>query len=449
MKVMLVRPKPDRKSLGLTDLMHCEPLDMEYVGTLVKSLNHDVLLVDLQVDRRSIKYYLNKYNPDVVLFTSYLLHVNVIKKYSDIVKKYNNKIITGVGGVQSEVTPELFKYKNIDYILGINGMKNVEILLNSIEKNIEPKFITDKIDKNYKLPVVDRSLTKRYRKKYYYSYRMPCALLKTSFGCPYHCSFCFCTRITNYEYYVRELEPVMQEIMDLEEDSIFIVDDNFLVDKERIKVFCELLDKYKIHKSFYYSARADYIANNEDVIELLAKHGFDTVFVGLESFKQEDLDKFNKKSDVETSEKAAKILEKHNVELHASAIVGRDWDKEDFKNFSKWLHTIKYRYINFMSVCPLPGTDIYDDLKKDLLFREDEYEKFDFMHVMLRPTNLKTSQYYIEILKIYFRVTANIDNLFYIIKTCNLKVGIMTVYGLLRIIFTYIGYSIYYGLRGD
>lgn len=449
MKVMLVRPKPDRKSLGLTDLMHCEPLDMEYVGTLVKSLNHDVLLVDLQVDRRSIKYYLNKYNPDVVLFTSYLLHVNVIKKYSDIVKKYNNKIITGVGGVQSEVTPELFKYKNIDYILGINGMKNVEILLNSIEKNIELKFITDKIDKNYKLPVVDRSLTKRYRKKYYYSYRMPCALLKTSFGCPYHCSFCFCTRITNYEYYVRELEPVMQEIMDLEEDSIFIVDDNFLVDKERIKVFCELLDKYKIHKSFYYSARADYIANNEDVIELLAKHGFDTVFVGLESFKQEDLDKFNKKSDVETSEKAAKILEKHNVELHASAIVGRDWDKEDFKNFSKWLHTIKYRYINFMSVCPLPGTDIYDDLKKDLLFREDEYEKFDFMHVMLRPTNLKTSQYYIEILKIYFRVTANIDNLFYIIKTCNLKVGIMTVYGLLRIIFTYIGYSIYYGLRGD
>lgn len=449
MKVMLVRPKPHRKSLGLTDLMHCEPLDMEYVGTLVKSLKHDVLLVDLQVDNRSLNSYLKSYKPDVVLFTSYLLHVNVVKKYSDIVKKYNEKIITAVGGVQSEVTPELFDYKNIDYVLGINGMKNVEILLKSLEKGKKPKFINKKIDKSYKLPVVDRSLTDRYRKKYYYSYRMPCALLKTSFGCPYHCSFCFCTRITNYEYYVRELEPVMKEIMDLKEDAIFIVDDNFLVDKERIKVFCELLDKYDIHKSFYYSARADYIASNEDVIKLLADHGFDTVFVGLESFKQDDLDNFNKMSDVETSEKAAKILEKNNVELHASAIVGRDWDKEDFKNFSKWLHTIKYRYINFMSVCPLPGTDIYDGLKDQLLFREDEYEKFDFMHVMLKPTKLKTSQYYIEILKIYFRVTANIDNLFYIIKTCNLKVGIMTVYGLLRIIFTYIGYSIYYGVRGD
>jgi radical SAM superfamily enzyme YgiQ (UPF0313 family) len=422
---------------------------MEYVGTLVKHLGHDVLLVDLHVDRKNINYYLKKYQPDVVLFTSYLIHVNIIKQYSDQVKQYNKNTVTAVGGVQTEVTPELFEYENIDYILGINGMKNVEILLGALENHETPKFEHEQINKNYMLPVVDRSLTDRYRKKYYYSYRVPCALLKTSFGCPYQCNFCYCTRITNYEYYVRELEPVMEEIMALKEDSVFIVDDNFLVDKERIKAFCDLLDKYNIHKNFYYSARADYIANNEDVIELLANHGFDTVFVGLESFKQEDLDNFNKKSDVETSEKAANILQKHNVELHASAIVGRDWDKEDFKNFSKWLHTIKYRYINFMSICPLPGTPIYNGLKNDLMFKEDEYEKFDFVHVMLKPTKLKTSQYYLEILKIYFRVTANLDNLFYIVKTCNWKVGVKTVYGIMRMILAYIWYSFYYGVRGD
>ena len=60
MKVMLVRPKPHKKSLGLTDLMHCEPLDMEYVGTLVKNIGHNVLLVDLQVDNKNINYYLKK-----------------------------------------------------------------------------------------------------------------------------------------------------------------------------------------------------------------------------------------------------------------------------------------------------------------------------------------------------------------------------------------------------
>ena len=33
--------------------------------------------------------------------------------------------------------------------------------------------------------------------------------------------------------------------------------------------------------------------------------------------------------------KAAQILEKHGIELHASAIVGQDWDKQDFKDFAK------------------------------------------------------------------------------------------------------------------
>ena len=31
MKVMLVRPKPHKNSLGLTDLMTCEPIELEYV----------------------------------------------------------------------------------------------------------------------------------------------------------------------------------------------------------------------------------------------------------------------------------------------------------------------------------------------------------------------------------------------------------------------------------
>ena len=447
MKVMLVRPKPHKNSLGLTDLMHCEPLDLEYVGTVIKEMGIDVLLVDLQVDNKNLKYYLNKYNPDVVLFTSYLIHVGIVKEYSDIVKRYNESIVTGVGGIQSEVTPELFEYENIDYVIGKNGLENVTILLKAIQNGQKPIF--NYTNKTIDLPKVDRSLVSRYRSKYYYSYKMPCALLKTSFGCPFDCRFCFCTAITSYEYYVRDLQKVIDEIKEIEEDNIFIIDDNFLVDKERIKVFCELLEKNNINKHYYISARADYIAQNEDVIELISKHGFDTVFIGLESFKQEDLDNFNKRSSIEMTKRACQILQKHNVEVHASAIVGQDWDKKDFKDFANWLHTIKYRYINFMPLCPLPGTPIWNEYKDKLIFEENEYEKFDFMHVMLKPTKLKLSQYYKEIIKIYFRVTANLGNLVYITKTCNVKVAIMTVYGLLKIIFYYLYISHKYRKIGE
>jgi len=262
MKVMLVRPKPHKNSLGLTDLMTCEPLELEYLASLCKNLGHDVILEDMILEKKSLDKLVKKENPKVVMFTSYITHVNVIKGYSDIVKKINKDIVTVVGGVHSEVLPNDFKYKNIDYILGKNGMQNAEILLKALEKNKKPKFKSNKIDKSYKLPMPDRHITDRYRKKYDYAYHVPCALLKTSYGCPYNCKFCFCVEITNHSYYVRELQIVIEELKKIQEPNVFIVDDNFLVSRDRIKVFCELLDENDIKKNFIIFGRADFIVKN-------------------------------------------------------------------------------------------------------------------------------------------------------------------------------------------
>ena len=55
MKVMLVRPKPHKNSLGLSDLMTCEPLELEYVASLCKSLGHNVVLVDMILEKKNLK----------------------------------------------------------------------------------------------------------------------------------------------------------------------------------------------------------------------------------------------------------------------------------------------------------------------------------------------------------------------------------------------------------
>lgn len=97
MKVMLVRPKPHKNSLGLSDLMICEPLELEYVSSLVKSEGDDVILIDMMLEKKKLGYFVKKYEPDIVSFTSYITHVNVIKDYSKEVKNINKKIITVVG----------------------------------------------------------------------------------------------------------------------------------------------------------------------------------------------------------------------------------------------------------------------------------------------------------------------------------------------------------------
>lgn len=438
MKVMLVRPKPHKNSLGLSDLMCCEPIELEYVSALIKAMKHEVIVIDMMLEKKRLDFFIKKERPDVVMFTSYITHVNVIKAYADIVKNVNNKIIIAVGGVHSEVLPDDFKHDTIDYILGINGMENTEILLNAIENNQEPQFKHDKINKNYILPMPDRDITKRYRKHYDYAYHVPCALLKTSFGCPYNCKFCFCVEITAHSYYERELQPVIEELKQIKEPNVFIVDDNFLVDRERIKTFCKLLDENNIHKTFIIFGRADFIVNNPDMLELLSKHGLDAVFVGIESFKQSDLNDFNKKCDVETSEKASEVLYKYGIDLYAGAIVGPDWNKKDFKNFAKWIKKMHIRYVNLQPLVPLPGTAIYDDYKEQLLLKREEYEKWDLTHLAIMPTKLTPTQYYFEIIKGYFRTTASFSSVEYIRKKCGFKVACKCFIGAMKMLWHYI-----------
>ena len=438
MKVMLVRPKPHKNSLGLNDLMTCEPIELEYVYALCKKLGHQVIIEDMILEKKSLDELVREYKPKVVMFTSYITHVNVIKHYSDLVKSVNKKIITAVGGVHSEVLPEDFKYKNIDYVLGINGMQNTQILLDAIQKGKIPRFKHDKIDKTYKLPMPDRKSTSRYRKYYDYAYHVPCALLKTSFGCPYNCKFCFCVQITQNQYYERELAPVIEELKQIEEPNVFIVDDNFLVNRNRIITFCKLLDDNNIDKKFIIFGRADFIVKNPDMIKLLSEHGLDAVFVGIESFKQSDLNDFNKRTDVETSEKASEILYKYNVDLYAGAIVGPDWDKKDFKNFAKWIRSMHIRYVNLQPLVPLPATPIYNDYKNQLLLKREEYEKWDLTHLAIMPKNLTPSQYYFEIIRGYFRTTASISSLRYIRKKCGIKVEWKCYKGAMKMLWHYI-----------
>lgn len=438
MKVMLVRPKPHKNSLGLADLMTCEPIELEYVAALCKKLGHDVIVEDMILEKKSLDILVKDYRPDVVMFTAYITHVNVVRNYSDLVKKVDEKIITAVGGVHSEVLAEDFDYKNIDYVVGINGMQNTEILLNAISNNEKPVFIHDSIDKTYKLPMPDRDSTKRYRKYYDYAYHVPCALLKTSFGCPYNCKFCFCVQITQHQYYERELAPVIEELKQITEPNVFIVDDNFMVDRNRIMSFCKLLDENNIKKKFIAFGRADFIASNEDMIKLLSEHGLDAVFVGIESFKQSDLNDYNKKTNVDTSEKASDVLYKNNVDLYAGAIVGPDWDKKDFRNFTKWIRRMHIRYVNLQPLVPLPGTPIYDDYKDQLLLKREEYEKWDLTHLAIMPTKLTPSQYYFEIIRGYHNTTGRVSSLRYIRKRCGIKVEWKCFRGAMKMLWHYI-----------
>jgi len=275
MKVLLVRPKPHKGTIGLQNVMICEPLELEYLSSNIEAEGHTVDIIDMIIEKKKIEHYIEKYKPNVVGITGYIAHVNIIKNYAKKIKECDDSIKIVVGGVHAEVNPEDFVCDEIDYIIRANGIRTFIELLESIktnkEVNLEAIYNENtkcKKDTEFKYLPPDREKVKKYRSKYYYMFHRNCSLIKTSFGCPYNCKFCFCKEITDGNYFYRELDDIIRELKTIQEQEIYIVDDDFLVDRNRIKEFCHLLKKHKIEKKYLIYARADFIADNEETIEL-------------------------------------------------------------------------------------------------------------------------------------------------------------------------------------
>ena len=412
MNILLVRPCPDRRSINLQSFMICEPLELEYAAAHLKALGHTVTLVDMILEKKGLPYFLKQEAYNMVCFTAYINHVQIVKKYAAIVKKHLPRAFTVVGGVHAEVVPEDFADSNIDYIVRANGMETIGEIARGLSKT-ECCALPGVYQVNKPKPKAthperlfpDREITAGYRGSYNYMYHDKCAALKTSYGCGYSCKFCFCTQIC--DYVVRDLDSVMDEMMTIKEENVFIVDDNFLSNAKRIRQFCEKLDERHISKKYIAFGRADFIVENPEIITLLAGHGFEALFVGLESFKADDLHDLNKKTSVEQNINAVRVLEHAGIQCYSGLIVSEDWRKSDFEALIRHLNCFEHPMVNIQPLTPMPGTPLYSDYPGDITLPRTRSERWDMAHLAFRPLYLSPRAYYYHILRAYFKTSAS------------------------------------------
>ena len=399
MNILLVRPKPDRRTINLQSFMICEPLELEYLAAYLEPLGHTVWILDMILEKKPLTFFLAQYCPDLVGFTGYLPHINVIKQYAAQTKAFDTAIITVVGGVHADVRPQDFMDEAIDHVVSGNGMEAMRAIVQG-ELPLQTKLTC-----SFDYPYPARSKTKHYRRQYNYVFHDRCATIKTSFGCPYSCEFCFCTCITKGRYVCRELSQVMEELRQIEEENIFIVDDNFLFDPTRVKQFCHMLLEYNIQKRFILFGRADFIAKNPELIQLLQSVGLHAVFMGIESFRQEDLDSFHKKTAVEENLLAVSILEHAGVLCYCGLMVGYDWERSDFDGLIAHLKTFRYPLVNVQPVTPIPGTPYYDTMRAELGAGLDRPELWDMAHLLIKPTKMSEKAFYANLLRVYYKTS--------------------------------------------
>lgn len=425
MNILLIRPKPDKETIGLQHVMICEPLELEYIAANIYKENVNIEIVDMIIEKKPLEYFIEKYNPDIVGMSGYITHINAIKDYGRRIKKAKKDCKIVVGGVHAEVIPQDFESEYIDFIIEANGIKTFnKILVDINSEEIEGIYKSGSENKKeaffpYKPP--NRRLVDKYRRKYYYMFHNPCVIIKTSFGCPYSCSFCFCKEITNGKYFARDIDSVIEELREIPEKEIYIVDDDFLFSKERILELCWKLSKNNMDKNFLVYGRADFISKNEDVIKIFREHGLRGVIVGLESFKKEDLDKYNKKSSIEENERAVKILQKYDIEVYGTLILDMDFSKADFNGLYRWIKKLNLIFVNLQPLTPLPGTELYEVYRNDFIIPREETEKWDLAHLVLKPSKMSVRHYYFEMIKLYYKITMRPKNIVKLIKRYSLR----------------------------
>jgi radical SAM superfamily enzyme YgiQ (UPF0313 family) len=153
-------------------------------------------------------------------------------------------------------------------------------------------------------------------------------------------------------------------------------------------------------------ARADFIAENEDLIAEWSDVGLRAVFIGLEATTDPELDSMNKQSTVDYNREAIAVLRRHGVDTYGSLITQPDYEREDWNRLKRFIDETGLYYLNISPLTPMPGTAIWGDYEHRTVIDRQAHGMWDLSHVLL-PTTQPLKTYYRSLLGVYLHSCLN------------------------------------------
>jgi radical SAM superfamily enzyme YgiQ (UPF0313 family) len=156
----------------------------------------------------------------------------------------------------------------------------------------------------------------------------------TSHGCPWDCSYC-----SNASVYGRNWKPLtperaVDEISELVRrynlSMIDIIDDNYLVRRDRSLEIAEGILREGLEFSYYIQTRTDQMDRlTDDEMATLARSGLRRIFFGLESGSVKVMRSVNKRLDLETAYRTAERCGKVGIRPSFNLIFGLPAEEEE------------------------------------------------------------------------------------------------------------------------
>jgi len=198
--------------------------------------------------------------------------------------------------------------------------------------------------------------------------------IQYSRGCPYHCEFCNVTSLLGHRPRTKTAAQIIAELDGLWalgwRGNVFIVDDNFIGNKERLKrdLLPALIEWQRAGHAITFNTEASInLADDPQLMQMMVDAGFEIVFVGIETPDKNGLKECGKKqNDGRDLLADVKKMQRAGLQVQGGFIVGFDSDTPSI--FRRQIQFIQESGIVTAMVGMLQaprGTRLYERLKRE------------------------------------------------------------------------------------
>lgn len=192
----------------------------------------------------------------------------------------------------------------------------------------------------------------------------PLRIVQFGRGCRFACDFCSIHAFYGRDMPRRCMDDVLAELDELRGQYVFFADDNLFADKEQAEALFKALKPYKIHWACQISLD---IAQTPRLLDLMGDSGCVGALIGFESLDANNLAQMKKKWNAKQGDYANVIAEIYNrgIMIFGSFVFGYDHDTvSSLDRTLEFALKSKLALAQFNSLYPMPGTSLYERLKK-------------------------------------------------------------------------------------
>jgi len=278
-------------------------------------------LIDLNVERLKTK---DIFWADYVFIGAMSVQYTSATEIIKLCKSSGKKVVAG-GPLFTEDSE---KFEDVDHLVLNEAEITLPRFLKDLEEGCAKKiYRTDEFAEMKYSPAPDYSLISfsKYSSK----------SIQYSRGCPFNCEFCDITALLGHKVRTKTTGQILNELESLYNlgwrGDIFFVDDNFIGKKQKLKktLLPAIIDWMQQHGNpFTFSTEASVnISDDRELMQLMTKAGFSSVFVGIETPNESSLIECqkvqNRNRDLIES---IKTIQKNGIEVSGGFIVGFDSD---------------------------------------------------------------------------------------------------------------------------